>query len=150
MHKMYTSDENEEKTFIDPDGSGPLKPFQALCSGKGENNAWWLAFKHFNLWGQCLYIVQILPIRGDLISCVAGLVMSSMWGFKFVGEIPRNRQTLIPDEQKRCYSMMIFFVLKWEWKLPMAYMVVLLRILCFFWHAYEGCQPPDITGYLCP
>lgn len=36
MHKMYTSDENEEKTFIDPDGSGPLKPFQALCSGKVE------------------------------------------------------------------------------------------------------------------
>lgn len=36
MHKMYTSDENEEKTFIDPDGSGPLKPFQALCSGKGK------------------------------------------------------------------------------------------------------------------
>ncbi|XP_062588516.1 neurexin-4-like [Saccostrea cucullata] len=36
MHKMYTSDENEEKTYLDPDGSGPLKPFQVLCSGKVE------------------------------------------------------------------------------------------------------------------
>jgi hypothetical protein len=37
MHKMYTSDENEERTYIDPDGSGPLDPFQVFCSGKGNN-----------------------------------------------------------------------------------------------------------------
>ncbi|KAK3105727.1 hypothetical protein FSP39_004342 [Pinctada imbricata] len=36
MFKMYTSNEVAEQTIIDPDGSGPLKPFKVTCSGKAE------------------------------------------------------------------------------------------------------------------
>ena len=46
MFKMYTSDEVPEETMIDPDGSGPLKPFKVTCSGKGMKNVLTIYKKH--------------------------------------------------------------------------------------------------------
>lgn len=36
MFKMYSNDEGEVMTQIDPDGSGPLPPFPVGCDGKSE------------------------------------------------------------------------------------------------------------------
>ncbi|XP_060068811.1 neurexin-4-like [Ylistrum balloti] len=36
MYKMYTKNDGLEPAIIDPDGSGPLKPFKVQCNGKNE------------------------------------------------------------------------------------------------------------------
>ncbi|KAJ8307535.1 hypothetical protein KUTeg_015619 [Tegillarca granosa] len=36
MFKMYTNDDGMQPTKIDPDGSGPLEPFDVICNGKEE------------------------------------------------------------------------------------------------------------------
>ena len=41
MHNMYAIMDGEEKVTIDPDGSGPLKPFNVICSGKSKSTNLW-------------------------------------------------------------------------------------------------------------
>ena len=33
MYKAYTNNDGNENVFIDIDGSGPLKPFEVICTG---------------------------------------------------------------------------------------------------------------------
>jgi len=37
MYKMYTNNDGLEKAKIDPDGSGPLAPFEVQCNGKSKS-----------------------------------------------------------------------------------------------------------------
>lgn len=52
MHAMYNIMDGQEKVTIDADGSGPLKPFNAICNGKTDSDLpveTWIEHNSMNL-----------------------------------------------------------------------------------------------------
>ena len=53
---MYTIMDGQQKVTIDPDGSGPLKPFNVICNGKSKSV--FHILKNTYIWGSLYFGTQ--------------------------------------------------------------------------------------------